>query len=204
MLIEFTPSPTRDRDSRPQTLREFRKRFVEPLGAPRKKVSLEGARIVISMNAPGALSLVPTALEIASGTLNELTLEEIAKDRTLGLWIGDLEPQSLSLSLRRVGPPIRLLSGFRFEPPKYRRGHIPPLDEGASISVYVDSISSGPGIVRIKANGAALVGFAQHLAYISNPEAPSDAQILWATESVGRFRGRPLVFRRAEFHLRDS
>ncbi len=203
VIIEFMASRTSDRRSRLEILREFRKRYIAPLGAPRKRVMVKDEGVTIALNAPGSLSLVPIALEIAFGTLDELTLEEAIVDPALGRWVGDLEPLSASLSVGRRGPPSQLAGAFRYEPPEYEAGHFPPFDAEASISVRFDEISSGIGTVRVRGDALGLAGMARHLVYLAQHSVAPGTRLLYSRDSMTQFQGLPLAIQREEFRTDD-
>jgi len=194
MKVEYAPSV--DIDDLREIVR-FHDKYVKPFGRGRKSVLTSGTAVFIRADHPGLLTLTARFVELASGRLEDLTLEQVVSWEPPGGWFGDLEPGSPPFYIRRDGLARHSGRAFSYEPPPFETGHVPPFE--GQFGLELVEYEPGRYHVSLQADAFALASLARHCIYLAQPGVPSGEQIRY-NESLGLRTNSPrLILERSSF-----
>lgn len=177
--------------------KKFHREYIAPLGRGRKNVKMFTNEVIIESNRPGMLNLATNLIDLSlAGFIDEFRLEPVEELDPPGGWFGDLEPNSPTILVERIGPPSHSPNGFRYEVPPFRIEFRPAMENGSTIELTRDRYKGNLEAV-IRGTTSALLSMAKHAAYLS--QAPDGAKIVYGrSEGVNDARNR-LVFQRTRF-----
>jgi len=142
------------------------------------------------------LSLAANLIGPALTRLLEFRLEPVEELDPPGGWFGDLEPNSPTLLIERIGSPLHRPNGFHYEVPPFRIENRPAMDYGSVIDLAIDRYESNLEAV-VRGTASALLSLAKQAIYFS--QAPERSRIAFGKYEGIRDERNRLVFESTVF-----
>lgn len=162
---------------------------VLPLGRPRANIRIAANSVTFQCDRSGALAAIPVFVELAAGALETMEWDEV--EESPSGWWGNLEPESPTLYMQRLGPRLVLAGGFQPDPVVASSLTGPDFDLPRPLILEVEESETHRSSVALQADGSGFLALARLGFYLAEAGVAPGFR---ASLRASRPDGRPLRF----------